>query len=210
MGYKFDVYDYVVLILVLSVSVIIGFIYAIEAKYGSIFKRIFKRQTSMEHTEGQQMLDYFNAGGKMSSLPLGLSLLASCFSANSLLGVPAEVYLYGSEYFLMIIGIIPCTFFGAYITGPMFKNLKSSSVFEYLRLRYDSNVIYLAATNLYVIRSVLTAAIFIYGPATTITALTTLTAPIAVVLIGAVATFYTTIGGMKAVIWTGLRKKNQV
>ena len=43
-----------------------------------------------------------------------------------------------------------------------------------------------------------------YGPATTLSYLTDLDQKIAIALIGAIGTFYTTIGGLRAVIWTDL------
>ena len=43
-----------------------------------------------------------------------------------------------------------------------------------------------------------------YGPATTLSYLTNLDQKIAIAMIGVIGTFYTTIGGLRAVIWTDL------
>ena len=43
-----------------------------------------------------------------------------------------------------------------------------------------------------------------YGPATTLSYLTDLDEKLAIALIGFIGTFYTTIGGLRAVIWTDL------
>ena len=91
---------------------------------------------------------------------------------------------------------------GALATGPLFARSKVMSVFEYLRLRYDSNYVRLLGVSCYFIRNMISIAIFIYGPATTLSALTKMSIPASILLIGAISTFYTTIGGIKAVIWT--------
>lgn len=55
----------------------------------------------------------------------------------------------------------------------------------------------------YVIRNSISSAIFMYGPATSLSYLTNLDEKIAIAFIGVIGTFYTTIGGLRAVIWTG-------
>jgi Na+/proline symporter len=56
----------------------------------------------------------------------------------------------------------------------------------------------------YVLRNFISSAIFMYGPATTLSYLTNLDQKIAIAMIGVIGTFYTTIGGLRAVIWTDL------
>jgi sodium-coupled monocarboxylate transporter 8/12 len=102
----------------------------------------------------------------------------------------------------MTFGVVLTPIVAAYLTGPMFHRLELMSVFEYLKIRYNSNFIRLFATSFYLIRATISTAIYMYGPATTITLLTSLNTTASILIIGSVATFYTTIGGIKAVIWT--------
>jgi SSS family solute:Na+ symporter len=81
--------------------------------------------------------------------------------------------------------------------------MRTTSIFEYIKLRYGSNKIRLVTTSLYIFRAVILTALFLYGPATTIAVLSTINTTLAVIIIGGIATFYTCIGGIKAVIWTG-------
>jgi sodium-coupled monocarboxylate transporter 8/12 len=148
------------------------------------------------------MNEYLIANKSMSALPIALSLLASFFSATSILGFPAEVYQYGIQYWIIVIGLSVPPIFGAFFAGPMFARLKVMSVFEYFKLRYDSTTVRLIAVACYFVRCLVGGSIYIYGPSTTLTALTSLSNEVAVVIIGLVATFYTCIGGIKAVIWT--------
>ena len=91
---------------------------------------------------------------------------------------------------------------GAYTSGPFFARLKVSSVFEYLKLRYNSEYVRLIAVFCYLVRNFISSSLFIYGPATTLTLLTSLSEFNAIIIIGAIGTFYTAIGGIRAVIWT--------
>ena len=67
----------------------------------------------------------------ISTLPIAFSILASFFSANSLLGVPAEVYQYGFQFWITAFALAACPLLGAFFTGPFFAKIKVLSVFEY-------------------------------------------------------------------------------
>ena len=54
----------------------------------------------------------------------------------------------------------------------------------------------------YVIGTIFTTSLFIYGPGTALNAMTNLKETYSIVIIGTIATIYTAIGGIKAVIWT--------
>jgi hypothetical protein len=86
-----DAYDYLVLTLIMSLSVLIGLYYAAEAKYGRIFNRLLRNKKKDEQrTSGNQMDQYLTAGGEMHFIPLAFSLLASNFSASGMLGYPGK------------------------------------------------------------------------------------------------------------------------
>jgi SSS family transporter len=208
--YELTVYDYLVLSFVLLVSISIGLYHAIKSKWAKYFKSCCNQvhqsdEYELEHhktNNGEQIREYLIASGSMSALPIAFSLLASFFSATALLGFPAEVYQYGIQYWISIFGMMMTPIIGALATGPLFARLKVISVFEYLKLRYDSTAVRLLSVTCYFVRNMISIAIFLYGPATTVTALTKISTPVAVLIIGAISTFYTTIGGIKAVIWT--------
>ena len=205
---KLDSYDYLVLSAVLIISISIGLYHAVKLKYKKYFK-FCQRKVEVEQVnkvdENAEMNEYLIANKSMSALPIALSLLASFFSATSILGFPAEVYHYCIQYWMIVIGLSVPPIFGAFLAGPMFARLKVMSVFEYFKLRYDSTTVRLIAVGCYFVRCLVGGSVYIYGPSTTLTALTTLSSEVAVVLIGLVATFYTCIGGIKAVIWTDVK-----
>ena len=56
--------------------------------------------------------------------------------------------------------------------------------------------------GLFLIAGIITTGIAIYAPATALSAVTAMNLDIAILSTGIVCMFYTSIGGMKAVVWT--------
>ncbi len=94
--------------------------------------------------------------------------------------------------------------FGAFITGPFFAKLKIDSLFEYIEMRYKTNAVRLVAMTFYLIKSYIGCAIYILGPSTVLNLILGLETYESIALIFTITTFYTCIGGIKAVIWTDL------
>ena len=109
---NFSAWDYVVFGLILAISACIGLYHACTGG---------KQKTKEE---------FLLAGKTMSSLPIALSVLASFFSASTLLGTPAEIYLQGITYWLSVFGAIMAPVVGAYLFGPFFHRMQIISVFE--------------------------------------------------------------------------------
>lgn len=74
--------------------------------------------------------DFLMANQSMRSLPVALSVLASFFSASTLLGTPAEIYEYGTQYWISVFGAMLAPVTGTLLFGPMFFKLKVVSVFQ--------------------------------------------------------------------------------
>jgi Na+/proline symporter len=88
------------------------------------------------------------------------------------------------------------------VTGPFFLKIKVMSVFEYFELRFSSKLVRLGGMTCYVVRTIFATSLYIYGPGSALNAITGLSEMHSIGMIGIIATFYTAIGGIKAVIWT--------
>ena len=110
--YSLGALDYVVCAAVLLVSAGIGVFYGCTGK---------RQNTTQE---------FLMADRQMPFIPVALSLLASFMSAITLLGTPAEMYTYGTEYWLIWIGYCGTIAMAAHIYHPVFFKLKLTSVFE--------------------------------------------------------------------------------
>ncbi|XP_010115583.1 PREDICTED: sodium/iodide cotransporter-like, partial [Chlamydotis macqueenii] len=154
-------------------------------------------------TKGSQKTteDFFTGGRQMSALPVGLSLSASFMSAIQVLGVPAEAYRYGVKFLWMCLGQLLNTLLTAQLFLPVFYRLGLTSTYEYLEQRFNRSV-RLCGTLQYVAATMLYTGIVIYAPALILNQVTGLDIWASLLSTGIICTFYTTIGGMKAVIWT--------
>ncbi|XP_040846847.1 sodium-coupled monocarboxylate transporter 1 [Ochotona curzoniae] len=179
----FVVWDYVVFSCMLLISAAIGIYYAFAGG-------------------GQKTSTDFLMGGRsMTAVPVALSLTASFMSAVTILGSPSEVYRFGAMYSIFAITYFLVVVISAEIFLPVFYKLGITSTYEYLELRFNKCV-RLCGTILFIVQTILYTGIVIYAPALALNQVTGFDLWGAVVATGLVCTFYCTLGGLKAVIWT--------
>nr|XP_045364156.1 sodium/iodide cotransporter isoform X2 [Camelus bactrianus] len=145
--------------------------------------------------------EFFTGGRRLTALPVGLSLAASFMSAVQVLGVPAEAYRYGLKFLWMCLGQLLNSLLTALFFLPVFYRLGLTSTYQYLELRF-SRAVRLCGTLQYLVATTLYTGIVIYAPALILNQVTGLDIWASLLSTGAICTFYTTVGGMKAVIWT--------
>ncbi|KAJ8031991.1 Sodium-coupled monocarboxylate transporter 1 [Holothuria leucospilota] len=122
------------------------------------------------------------ANRNVFSLPVALTILASFTSPVTLLGVPAEVYINGAEYMSVVLQ--------DFIMLP-----------TYLQRRFGYPMRCFGSI-MFICQNVLYTAIVTFTPALAIEAITGVNMEVLILITGIVCTFYTTIGGLSAVIWT--------
>ncbi|KAG7158326.1 Sodium-coupled monocarboxylate transporter 2-like 2 [Homarus americanus] len=179
---RFTWIDYMVFSCMLLVSAVIGIFYGCFSK---------KQDTN----------DFLMAGKSMTAFPVAMSLIASFMSAITLLGTPSEVYQFGFLYWLIGFAYVLMTPSAAYLYFPVFYKLQVTSAYEYLERRFHRSVRWLGSF-VFIIQMTLYMAIVVYAPALALEQVTGLNVYISVSLICFVCIFYTTLGGMKAVLWT--------
>jgi len=150
--------------------------------------------------------DFFLGGRNMHWIPVGLSLFATTFSSNSFVGLPAEG-AFGDYHQLLAIFFIPfvvipitCIWF-----IPFYKKLGITSLYAYLERRFARPVRLMASiifmiysagwmgTMLLAVSRILKVVLDTQSAGQTIAVIT---------IVGLLATLYTAMGGVKAVIWT--------
>ncbi|XP_004589673.2 sodium-coupled monocarboxylate transporter 1 [Ochotona princeps] len=179
----FVVWDYLVFSCMLLISAVIGIYYAFAGG-------------------GQQTSTDFLMGGRsMTAVPVALSLTASFMSAVTILGSPSEVYRFGVMYSIFAFTYFLVVVISAEIFLPVFYKLGITSTYEYLELRFNKCV-RLCGTILFIVQTILYTGLVIYAPALALNQVTGFDLWGAVVATGLVCTFYCTLGGLKAVIWT--------
>ncbi|XP_021372070.1 sodium-dependent multivitamin transporter-like isoform X2 [Mizuhopecten yessoensis] len=138
----------------------------------------------------------------MKVLPVALSLMVTFESSITMLGFPAEVYVHGIMFWWALLAFIFSNFIGVLIWVPLIHPLKVTSVYQYLELRYQSRGIRLMGTSVAGLGTIFYLGIVLYGPAIALDAVTDFPIWASIVLVAAVSVLYTSIGGLKAVIWT--------
>jgi len=182
---SFQLPDYLVLAAVLLCSSLIGLYY----------------RFSGGHQKTQR--EYLLADGGATIIPVAFSLMASFMSAITLLGVSQENYSYGTQFVMINFAYVISTPVAAYIFLPVFYGLQSASVYKYLDRRFGT-LTRLLASFAFTLQMVLYMGIVLYAPSLALSAVTGLHFEGAVLAIGLVCTFYSTLGGMKAVLMTDL------
>lgn len=146
--------------------------------------------------------DEFLLGGRqMTAVPVALSLTASFMSGITVIGTPAEAYLYGTPFWLFFISYAIMSTISAEIFVPLFYRLNITSTYEYLEMRYNK-LIRVIGTSMYIIQTALYTGMVIFAPALALNQITGLDLWGVLVATGAVCIIYCTLGGLKAVIWT--------
>ena len=145
--------------------------------------------------------DFFLAGRGMSWFPMALSVIATDFSAISFLGAPGYVVAHD-----LVIDLQPLVFvwvlpISLYLFVRFFHRLELISAYEYLEKRFNLPL-RAGCSLLFICVRLSWMATALYATSLALTQATPLPFWLCAVLIGGLTTFYSSLGGMKAVIWT--------
>lgn len=145
--------------------------------------------------------DFFLGGQKIPWWAAGLSIFGSKLSALTFIAIPAKAYATDWVYIMnniMIVAIAPIvTFF--YL--PYFRKLKLTSVYEYLQIRFNSNVKMLGSLT-FVVFQLSRLGVVIYLPAMVLSTVTGINIFACILLTTLITTAYSVAGGIEAVVWT--------
>ncbi|XP_026759165.3 sodium-coupled monocarboxylate transporter 1-like isoform X1 [Galleria mellonella] len=179
---KFSWVDYVVFVFMLAISAVVG-----------VYWGFMKKQTTQN--------DYLLGGRNMKVIPVAMSLVASFVSGITLLGSPTEVYMHGTQYAYIMGGIFLMSIVMTQVYLPVFHELKITSNYEYLSMRFDNRV-RLFGSVLFAFTLIGWLPIVIYVPALAFNQVTGVDIHIITPIVCLVCIFYTSAGGLQAVVWT--------
>ncbi|MBN2293019.1 MAG: sodium/solute symporter, partial [Pirellulales bacterium] len=145
--------------------------------------------------------EYFTAGKRVHWLPVSISILATVFSGISFIGHPARVYRYDSAMIAWPFAMLITTPIVIYVLLPFYSRLNVTTAYEYLEKRFGLNV-RLIASSLFIGKRLFWMALVALAPSLALSAIVGLPVTWCILIIGIIATLYTGLGGMHAVIWT--------
>jgi len=166
--------------------------FALFTAIGAFFAR---RQTSSEN---------FALGGRNVSWWLaGISLYATGTSAISYMAIPAQTYSTNLIWWVLPVPLAALALIPqAYLVVPLIRRLNVTSTYEYLEQRFNSPLRLMASAQCIIFQIAGRMAIVMLLPAMAISAVTGINLPAEVIIMGVIATMYTAVGGIDAVIWT--------
>ncbi|XP_017776935.1 PREDICTED: sodium-coupled monocarboxylate transporter 2-like [Nicrophorus vespilloides] len=178
----FQWHDYVLFVIMVLISVCLG-----------IYHGYFSKKQSVN--------DYLTGSRKMKVIPIAFSLTASLVSGVSMVALPADVYNFGATIALIPILVPMALLFCCQYVLPVLYNLKLTSIYEYIELRFDHRM-RLISSFLYILYMVPTLPAMLYVPALSLSQGTGFSVHYFTVALSSICIFYTTVGGFKAVIST--------
>ncbi|KAK9869592.1 hypothetical protein WA026_003342 [Henosepilachna vigintioctopunctata] len=179
---RFDWQDYVSFVIMLLLCVVVGLYFG-----------------CVKSSENAQ--EYLMGGRTMNVFPVALSLLASYISGISLLGIPTEIYVYGIQYMYILIGVFIMAVIFQNIYLPVFHDLNLISTYQYHEMRFDKRV-RLFGSILFTFGIITWLPLVIYVPALAFNQVTGVNVHYTTPAVCIICVFYTSLGGLKAVVWT--------
>lgn len=176
---NFTIYDYTIVIGMLVISLGIG-----------VFYGFFDKKSSGAD---------FMTGSDMSIPTVTLSLATSFITAIELLGNPSEIFYHGTEFALICVSMMLVIPFALKVFYPIYDEMKLTSCYEYLGVRFGKQMRIFGGI-LYVLQMSFYTSVAVLAPAIALSAATGLSTRLAIILIYIVCVFYSSQGGLKAVI----------
>ena len=145
--------------------------------------------------------DYFLAGKSIRWLPLAISMYATLFSSISYVMAPAEAFRGDAQYLITFCVYPLASVLAIVLFIDFYVRLRITTVFEYMERRFTRwmSLIMLAVYALY---RCLYAGIVVFSVSLVLSATMGFKLVPTMIGVGVAAIIYTTLGGMKAVIWT--------
>ncbi|XP_055626052.1 sodium-coupled monocarboxylate transporter 1 [Toxorhynchites rutilus septentrionalis] len=182
---SFSPYDYSAVGFMLAVSLGIGVFYGYFVK--------------PKKDDADPNSNDFLLGSGMTVFPVTLSLTTSFITAIELLGNPSEMFFSGTQYALIVISALLVIPVATKIFFPIYYKMNLTSCYEYLGVRFDNKLRVFGAV-LYILQMSFYTSVAVLAPAIALSKATGLDTHVAVVLIYFVCIFYSSQGGMKAVV----------
>ena len=146
--------------------------------------------------------DFFVGGRSIPFWAAGISLYATNTSSISFIAIPAKAFETNWQYLTNnLIAVLGLVFVAIWIV-PLLRRLDMMSVFSYLETRFHPAIRMLASLLCIVTQIGSRLSIILFLPSLAIATITGLDVGWSILLMGVFTIVYTTIGGMRAVVWT--------
>ncbi|BHF75022.1 hypothetical protein SprV_0501811500 [Sparganum proliferum] len=193
--------DYFIFALSLFAYALVGLYFRWSTQINNLFNRCLGRP--LKEIKPQTPQEIFLANRQLGVLPVMASTAASFFSAATLLGNHLEIYLYGLPLMSNILAQVVVFPLVSEIYMPVLYKLKLFSINQYFEMRFGV-ILKILVTVTFILQMVFYVGASLFALAVALSAMTNANLLLTIVGTGALTTFYTAMGGIKAVVWTDL------
>ncbi|MGB2925919.1 MAG: sodium:solute symporter [Limnothrix sp.] len=145
--------------------------------------------------------EYFRGSRQLPWWAIGLSIIATSFSAASLLGGPGEGYSNGFLLLQLQFGDLIGYGLVMALFVPFFVQLNLTTAYEYLEKRFDAKTRSLGSLC-FLLFVIARLGGLLYAASLVVATITGIPLAIAILLVGIISIVYTVTGGITAVVWT--------
>ena len=151
-----------------------------------------------KNIKNKDLQEYFKGSNKSRWWTIGISVMATQASAITFLSTPGQAYSDGMGFIQFYFGLPFAIIIISIFFLPIYHKLKVYTAYEFLEKRFNKKTRNLASL-LFLIQRGLAAGITIYAPAIIMSLILKWPLYLLIIIIGSLVTFYTLIGGTKAV-----------
>ena len=151
-----------------------------------------------KNRKNKNLEDYFKGNNKSKWWTIGISVMATQASAITFLSTPGQAYSDGMGFIQFYFGLPFAIIIISKFFLPIYHKLKVFTAYEFLEKRFNKKTRNLASF-LFLVQRGLAAGITIYAPAIIMSLILKWPLYLLIIIIGSLVTFYTLIGGTKAV-----------
>ncbi len=145
--------------------------------------------------------DFFIGGHRVPWWAAGISIFGTQLSSISFMAIPAKVYMSDWLYYVAVFCIIAIQPIIVRYYLPFFRRLNVTTAYEYLEKRFNVAARLFGSLS-FILFQCGRMTIVLFLPALALSAVTGMNIYICILIMGILATFYTVLGGIEAVIWT--------
>lgn len=147
-------------------------------------------------------VDFFVGARTIPFWAAGISLYATNTSSISYIAIPAKSFATNWQYLTNnLVAVVGLTFVAIFIV-PLLRRLDLMSVFHYLEIRFHPAIRSLTSALCIAMQLGGRMSVVLFLPSLAISTITGLNVVWSIFIMGGITILYTTLGGMKAVIWT--------
>lgn len=180
MTHSFHIVDYAVVIFYLVFTIAMGLVFS----------------KSEKNTE-----EYFLGGRKMPTFAIAISMYVTLFSAISFVAIPGEAFANGLSLYWPILLSPLSALLGFSLFVKFYFTKDAFTPYAYLEKRYSSGVRLLTSV-LFILMRLSYLSVVMYACAKYFKGAAGWPVWQTILIVGVIGVFYTSMGGMKAVVWT--------